>query len=110
MMDTELDYERAAYWFDLSAKQGHKIALYNLGIAYKNGYGVNKDLVKATEYIRKSAEMGNALAQRNYGDMFRDGEVWFQTEPDSISGESFLTAKIFLGKSLKHDPSSFFLP
>ena len=90
MMDTELDYERAAYWFDLSAKQGHKIALYNLGIAYKNGYGVNKDLVKATEYIRKSAEMGYAHAQLYYGDMFRDGEVWFQTEPDSISGESFL--------------------
>lgn len=90
MLDNEIDNERAAYWFDLSAKQGHKMALNNLGIAYKNGYGVNKDLVKATEYIRKSAEMGGALAQLNYGDMFRDGDVWYRTEPDSISGESLL--------------------
>lgn len=90
MMDTEPDLERAAYWYTLSANQGHKTALNNLGIAYKNGNGVNKDLVKATEYIRKSAEQGYANAQLVYGDMFRDGEVWFQTEPDSISGESFL--------------------
>ena len=90
MLGEEVDLSRAAYWYTLSANQGHKSALNNLGLAYKNGNGVNKDLIKATEYIRKSAEMGNALAQLNYGDMFRDGEVWFQTNPDSISGESFL--------------------
>ena len=101
MMDTELDYERAAYWFDLSAKQGHKIALNNLGISYKNGDGVNKDLVKATEYIRKSAEMGYALAQLNYGDMFRDGDVWYRTEPDSINGESFLIKEKNIEKAKK---------
>ena len=114
MMDTELDYERAAYWFYLSAKQGHKIALNNLGISYKNGYGVNKDLVKATEYIRKSAEMGEAIAQLNYGDMFRDGDVWYRTEPDSISGESLLInvkpdiekAKEWWRKALKNGNNS----
>lgn len=90
MMDTKPDLERAAYWYDQSANQGHKTALNNLGLAYKKGEGVNKDLVKATEYIRKSAEMGNAHAQLNYGDMFRDGDVWYRTEPDSISGESLL--------------------
>ena len=90
MLGEDLDLSRAAYWYTLSANQGHKTALNNLGLAYKNGRGVNKDLVKATEYIRKSAEQGYANAQLVYGDMFRDGEVWFQTEPDSISGESFL--------------------
>lgn len=90
MMDTKPDLERAAYWYDQSANQGHKTALNNLGLAYKKGEGVNKDLVKATEYIRKSAEMGSAHAQLNYGDMFRDGDVWYRTEPDSISGESLL--------------------
>lgn len=90
MLGEDLDLSRAAYWYTLSANQGHKTALNILGLAYKNGRGVNKDLVKATEYIRKSAEQGYANAQLVYGDMFRDGEVWFQTEPDSISGESFL--------------------
>ena len=65
MLDEEVDLSRAAYWYTLSANQGHKTALNNLGLAYKNGKGVNIDLVKATEYIRKSAEMGNALAQLN---------------------------------------------
>ena len=114
MLDNAIDYERAAYWFDLSAKQGHKTALNNLGLAYIKGYGVNKDLVKATEYIRKSAEMGEAIAQLNYGDMFRDGEVWLQTEPDSISGESFLInvkpniekAKEWWKKALKNGNNS----
>ena len=114
MLGEEVDLNRAAYWYTLSANQGHKKALNNLGIAYKNGYGVKKDLVKATEYIRKSAEMGDALAQLIYGDMFRDGEVWFQTEPDSISGESFLInakpnierAKEWWEKALKNGNNS----
>lgn len=114
MLGEEVDLSRAAYWYTLSANQGHKSALNNLGLAYKNGNGVNKDLVKATEYIRKSAEMGNALAQLNYGDMFRDGEVWLQTEPDSISGESFLInvkpdiekAKEWWKKALKNGNNS----
>ena len=114
MLDEEVDLSRAAYWYTLSANQGHKTALNNLGLAYKDGYGVNKDLVKATEYIRKSAEMGYAHAQLNYGDMLRDGDVWFQTEPDSISGESFLInvkpdiekAKEWWKKALKNGNNS----
>ena len=90
MLGEEVDINRAAYWYTLSANQGHRIALYNLGKIYKNGMGLKKDLAKATEYIRKSAEQGYSDAQLVYGDMFRDGEVLFRTEPDSISGESFL--------------------
>lgn len=90
MLDNEIDHERAAYWYTLSANQGHRTALCNLGLAYKEGVGVKKNLVKATEYMSKSAEMGSSLAQLYYGDMFRDGDVWYRTELDSISGESFL--------------------
>lgn len=57
--------------------------------------------------------MGYALAQLYYGDMFRDGEVWFQTEPDSISGESYLInetnierAKEWWKKALKNGNNS----
>ena len=110
MLGEEIDDNRAAYWYTLSANQGHRTALYNLGLAYKHGRGVNKDLVKATEYIRKSAEHGLSSAQLVYGDMFRDGEVWFKTEPDSKSGESFLikvkpnieSAKEWWEKALKN--------
>lgn len=90
MQNSKPDYERAAYWFHESASQGNPLATANLAQCYRLGLGVEKDLVKASKLCKEAAEKGNDFAQLNYGDMFRDGEVWFQTEPDSISGESFL--------------------
>lgn len=81
--------KRAAYWYSLAAKQGHKQALFNLGIAYRNGNGVERNLVKATESIKISAEHGEPFAQLIYGDMFRDGEVCIAVT-DSIKGEVFI--------------------
>ena len=84
MMGTDIDNERAAYWYSLAAKQGHSTAMVNLSIAYLNGNGVKKDLVKATELIKVAAEKGDALAQLNFGDMYRDGDVCFRVQADSV--------------------------
>ena len=92
MFDEEIDYNRAAYWYTLAAEQGHSIALNNLGIAYKEGKGVKRNLVKATKYIKKAAEQGYSLAEKNYGDMFRDGDVCISVE-DSITGNMNLYIK-----------------
>lgn len=83
MLNTDIDNERAAYWYNQAAKQGHNTAMVNLSCAYLNGNGVKKDLVKATELIKVAAEKGNALAQLNFGDMYRDGDVCFKVEGDS---------------------------
>ena len=82
--------ERSAYWYSVAAKQGHKQALFNLGIAYRNGNGVERNLVKATELIKTSAEQGESFAQLIYGDMFRDGEVCIRVVTDSIKGGAFI--------------------
>ena len=82
--------ERSAYWYSVAAKQGHKQALFNLGIAYRNGNGVERNLVKATELIKTSAEQGESFAQLIYGDMFRDGEVCIRVVTDSIKGDAFI--------------------
>lgn len=37
--------------------------------------------------MKSAAEKGCALAQRNYGDMFRDGEVMIKIESDSNVGD-----------------------
>ena len=47
--------KKSAYWYSVAAKQGHKQALFNLGIAYRNGNGVERNFVKATELIKTSA-------------------------------------------------------
>ncbi len=90
MLGGGIDLKRAAYWYTLAAKQGHIMALNNLGQAYREGAGVEQDLVKATELIKNAAEQGSPLAQLSYGDMFRDGEVCFRVVTDSIKGEAFI--------------------
>lgn len=90
MLGGEIDLKRAAYWYSLAAQQGHNTALNNLGQAYRKGAGVEQDMVKATELIKKAAEQGSPYAQLSYGDMFRDGEVCFRVVTDSIKGEAFI--------------------
>lgn len=90
MLGGGIDLKRAAYWYSLAAQQGHNMALNNLGQAYRKGAGVEQDLVKATELIRKAAEQENPYAQLSYGDMFRDGEVCLRVVTDSIKGEAFI--------------------
>lgn len=88
MLDSSVDYERAAYWFNQSAMQGNPAAMVNLAHAYRFGEGVGKDEVKASELMKAAAEKGNPWAQLNYGDMFRDGDVWVRHITDSVRGIS----------------------
>ena len=46
----------------------------SLGIMYRNGDGVPKDLVKSARYLEVAAEKGNAKAQLNLGGMYYTGE------------------------------------
>ena len=39
--------------------------MYNLGLRYSKGEGVQKDPVKAVELYKKAAELNNAFAQYN---------------------------------------------
>lgn len=64
MFDEEIDYNRAAYWYTLAAEQGHSKALNNLGIAYMEGKGVKRNLVKATKYIKKQQNKDIVLLKR----------------------------------------------
>ena len=67
------DTVKAVYWWNEAAKQGYTLAYNCMGIAYKLGYGVDKDMNKAIEFLKKGAEAGDAEAQCNYGDLLRDG-------------------------------------
>ena len=65
---SDLDSERKA------AEQGDASAQYNLGVMYRDGNGVPKDLAKAVEWFRKAAEQGYPNAQYNLGVMYQDGD------------------------------------
>lgn len=69
----EIDLDKAAYWYQLSATQGHGAAQNNLGVCYAKGEGVTKDLRKAVYWYMKSAQNGDDYGQLNLGNCYRDG-------------------------------------
>ena len=95
------DSALAAEWYRKSAEQGNAVAQQQLGILYYLGEGVPEDHAQAgewlgqaaaqghpltpdrtddlwhligTEWLRKAADQGTAIAQRLMGDLYRDGE------------------------------------
>lgn len=94
MMDTKINYEKAAYWWYQAAIQGNVSAMEFLANAYRYGRGVEKNLCKATELMKVAAEKDNSWAQLNYGDMFRDGDVWIKIDSVSINGDNYCVIRV----------------
>jgi len=65
---------RAAYkWFDLAAREGYWAALNNLGVMYLNGYGVDKNEMRAFELFSKAAQELNATTLSHLADCYDQG-------------------------------------
>lgn len=60
-----------------SAKPGFRgtRALANLGMVTALGKGVKKDEAKGLALVRRAAELGDCLAQRNLGDAYAEGRL-----------------------------------
>lgn len=71
--EEDCDQEKAAYWWNESAQNGYVPAFNKIGICYKKGIGVAKDMYKAIEWLKKGAEAGESMAQKNYGDLYLEG-------------------------------------
>ena len=55
------------------AKEGNASAMFNLGVCYANGTGVDMNQLKAFEWYSKSAAKGNATAMYNLGVCYANG-------------------------------------
>lgn len=58
-------YDRAFYWYKLSATHGYPLAMNNLGICYLNGIGTKANDFRAHNWIFKAALRGERLAIKN---------------------------------------------
>lgn len=67
------DFDKAAYWYSLAAKQGHGNAQYNLAQYYRIGTKIPKDYKKAINWYTKAAKQGHGEAQFNLGYMIYHG-------------------------------------
>ena len=94
MMHTNINFEKAAYWWYQAAIQGNASAMEFLANAYRYGRGVEQNLCKATELMKVAAEKDNSWAQLNYGDMFRDCDVWIKIDSVSINGDNYCVIRV----------------
>lgn len=62
-------------YFKRAAAEKDPNGIYNVGMCYLNGYGVDRDPDKAYECFRTAAEAGHPEAINNLGGFYRDGVV-----------------------------------
>lgn len=71
---SEPDYETAKAYFTLSADQKDMDGLFYLGVIYGQGWGVDKDSVKAASYFKNALEQGSGRAAYNLAVLYTYGD------------------------------------
>ena len=71
---TEVNYEKALYWWEKAAEQGDVRAQFNVGLIFFRGLGTEVNYEKALYWYEKAAKQGDADAQFNLGNMYYNGE------------------------------------
>jgi TPR repeat protein len=70
------DEEMAFMWAERASKNGDRLGLYRLGLAYLYGLGCAKDKAKAIEHFKAAAELQLAMAQSSYGEFAFGASDW----------------------------------
>lgn len=60
------DFETAFYLFKMAADNGNRSALHNLGFLFENGFGVGRDIEKATGYYDMANKDKSVLRLKNH--------------------------------------------
>lgn len=55
----EPDPEKAVYWFRKAAEAGDANSMFNIGLHYAKGHGVERDFAQAVEWMKKAADAGD---------------------------------------------------
>lgn len=67
------------------AEQGNAEAQYSLGVCYRCGDGVEKNLEEAIKWYKKAAEQGYARAQHNLGICYYNGDGVIQNNVKALA-------------------------
>jgi TPR repeat protein len=87
------DYANALPLLQRAAEAGNASAMYNLGVVYQNGWGVDKDYAQARQWYQKAAEAGNTDAMSSLAWLYENGwggpreytqaRQWYQKATDA---------------------------
>ena len=70
---TAKDFSGAHTIYLSLAKKGDREAQYSLGVLYRNGHGINKDLKLAYKWFRASAKQNHEKSQYELGILYKSG-------------------------------------
>jgi uncharacterized protein len=73
IMSTPPDYRKAVSSWKAAAEKGQVRASYNLGLAYFNGYGVERNYSESYRFWKTAAEAGHAEAQAGLAELYYQG-------------------------------------
>ncbi len=103
----------AANYYKKAIKYNNPVAIYNLGILYRDGDGVKCDNAKAFELFKQAADLGDSDAQSEFGRLLyfkeeniNEGFEWLKkaSENGSQSARFFLACIYFDGdENIKPD-------
>lgn len=83
------------------------IAMYNLGVDYRDGIGVKQNLKKAAQWYMKAAEQNDAKAQYMLGYLYKKG---LGVEQDMDKAIEFLDKAIEQGHEYARDLRDSIVP
>ena len=111
LYDQRHDYERAFTFYTIAAQNGDPISQYNLGVMYKDGKGVNKDIGEAIFWLEKASNQGLLEAQYLTGlyylflqkdtKLYIDGTYWITAYWINLAKNNINTAAKDVWKKLK---------
>jgi TPR repeat protein len=67
------DYEKVRLVFERGVEEGDATSMGNLGLIYRNGWGVDRDYLKARDLFEKGAALNNANVMYSIGALYADG-------------------------------------
>ena len=87
--DVRLSPKEAAKFYQKAVEQKYvyaeqRFAMYHLGLLYRDGKGVRKDLAKAAELLSKAAEQEDPHATNSLGNMYWNGEGVAKDEDKAV--------------------------
>jgi hypothetical protein len=85
ILDYSEENTEAVMWYRAAAQQGNADGQFGLGEMYAKGEGIERDLVKAFEYIELAAENGHQRAIRVLSQAYEDGGLGLQVKPEQAA-------------------------
>jgi TPR repeat protein len=77
-------FQEAVDCFQKAAEQNHMPSIYQLGVMYKRGEGMNRDVDAAYKYYGTAARMGHLRSQRDMAVLLLTGHLGLQHIPHGI--------------------------